>query len=168
MRFIRRIIAIRKGTPRRAGGSFIRRLGVAGFTLLELFIVIEIIGFLATMVLANFYKSKKAAEVAVTVQNIKNIQTALTSYFVMRNEYPATINPIWLQFYDGRVAEDVEYIGGLTAGDQGGWSFIHSNSPDIRFGGISGQQYALKSRKNLLPYANFIYGDAATAAKIVH
>ena len=168
MRFIRRIIAIRRDRSRGARGSFFRRLGIAGFTLLELFIVIEIIGFLATIVVANFYKSKKAAEVAVTVQNIKNIQTALASYFVMESEYPATLNTIWLQFYDGRVPEDVTYIGGLTAADQGGWSFIHSNSPDIRFSGITDQQYALKSKKNLLPYATFIYGDAATSAKIVH
>lgn len=168
MRFFRTIIAIRRRKPGSAGGSFIRRLGVAGFTLLELFIVIEIIGFLTTIVIANFYKSKKAAEVAVTLQNIKNIQTALTSYFVTKSEYPATINTIWLQFYDGRIVEDVTYIGGTTAGDQDGWNFIHSNSPDIRFAGVSNQQYALKSKKNLLPYANFVYGDAATAAKIVH
>lgn len=167
MRFIRRIIAIGRGIPPGAKCSFIRRLGNAGFTLLELCIVIEIIGFLSTILLANFYKSKKAAEVAVTVQNIKNIQTALTSYFVVQSEYPATLNTIWLQFYDGRIAEDVVYIGGSSA-DQTGWNFIHSNSPDIQFGGITGQQYALKSKKNLLPYANFIYGDAATSAKIVH
>ena len=168
LRFIRRIIAIPRSRPRCARGSIIRRLGIAGFTLLEMFIVIEIIGFLATMVLANFYKSKKAAEVAVTVQNVKNIQTALASYFVAKSEYPATLNTIWLQFYNGRVAEEVAYIGGAPAGDQGEWNFIHSNSPDIRFAGISGQEYALKSTKNLLPYASFVYGDAATSAKIVH
>ncbi len=168
LRFMRRIIAIRRSSPGSAGGSFIRRLGIAGFTLLELFIVLEIIGFLMTIVIANFYKSKKAAEVAVTLQNIKNIQTALASYFVVKSEYPPTMNTIWLQFYDGRVVEDVEYIGGSNAGDQTGWSFVPSNSPDIRFAGISGQQYALKSNKNLLPYASYVYGDAATAAKIVH
>jgi type II secretory pathway pseudopilin PulG len=130
--------------------------------------VIEIIGFLATIVMSNFYKSKKAAEVAVTVQNIKNVQTALASYFAAEGEYPATLNSIWLQFYDGRVVEDVTYIGGLTAGDQGGWNFVHSNDPDIRIAGITGAEYALKSKKNLLPYAVFVYGDAATSAKIIH
>ena len=115
LRFIRRIIAIPRSRPRCARGSIIRRLGIAGFTLLEMFIV---------MVLANFYKSKKAAEVAVTVQNVKNIQTALASYFVAKSEYPATLNTIWLQFYNGRVAEEVAYIGGATAGDQGEWNFI--------------------------------------------
>jgi type II secretory pathway pseudopilin PulG len=164
MRGIRGILA----GPRRRGArgkSWIRRIGIAGFTLLELFIVIEIIGLLATIVISNFYKSKKAAEVAVVVQNMKNIQIALTSYFAMESEYPQTLNTIWLQFYNGRVAEDLEYC---TAGGGGGWNFFASNSPDIRFNGPGQFDYAIKSKKSLLPYALYIYGDSATGAKIVH
>ena len=145
-----------------------RRLGVRGVTLLELFIVLEIIGFLTTIVLSNYYKSKKAAQVAVTVQNVKNVQTALTSYFAMENKFPGTLNAIWLQFYGGRIIANFDYIGGPTAGDIGGWNFFSSNSPDIRFGGPTAQQYCLKSTENLLPYAQYIYADAATSAKIVH
>lgn len=145
-----------------------RGLGRLGFTLLELFIVIEIIGFLATIVMSNYYRSKKAAEVAVTIQSLKNVQAALTSYFVMEGEYPATINTVWLQFYGGRVAAEVEYIGGMTAGDQGGWDFFASNSHDIRFSGPNNQGYAIRSTENLLPYALYIYGDVATTARIVH
>jgi type II secretory pathway pseudopilin PulG len=145
-----------------------RGLGKLGFTLLELFIVIEIIGFLATIVMSKYYRSKKAAEVAVTIQNLKNVQVALTSYFAMEGEYPATLNTIWLQFYGGRVAEDLEYIGGITAANQGGWDFFASNSDDIRFGGPDNQGYAVRSTDNLLPYALYVYGDVATAAKIVH
>jgi len=145
-----------------------RGLGRLGFTLLELFIVIEIIGFLATIVLSNYYRSKKAAQVAVTVQNLKNVQVALTSYFAMEGEFPATLNTIWLQFYGGRVVADLEYIGGATAGDQGGWDFFASNDDDIRFGGPDNQEYAIRSTESLLPYALYVYGDAATSAKIVH
>jgi len=145
-----------------------RGLGKLGFTVLELFIVVEIIGFLATIVLSNYVRSKKAAQVAVTVQNIKNVQIALTSYFVMEGEYPATINTIWLQFYDGRIIGNFEYIGGATAGDHGGWDFFASNSTDIKFAGPTNQEYAIKSTENLLPYALYVYGDAATSAKIVH
>ncbi len=168
MRLLRKLLLrnARVGAPGKR--SFLRRLGIAGFTLLELFIVIEIIGFLATIVMANFNRSKKAAEVAVTVQNIKNIQMALTSFYVMEEEFPATINTIWLQFYNGRVVEDLDYIGGTTSGNQGGWNFFPSNSIDIRFNGIAPDEYAIKSNKNLLPYALYIYGDAATSAKIVH
>ena len=145
-----------------------RGLGRLGFTVLELFIVVEIIGFLATIVLSNYVRSKKAAQVAVTVQNIKNVQVALTSYFVMQGEYPATINTIWLQFYDGRIIADFEYIGGATAGDQGGWDFFASNSNEIKFAGPTNQGYAIRSTENLLPYALYVYGDVATSAKIVH
>ncbi len=145
-----------------------RGLGRLGFTLLELFIVVEIIGFLATIVMSNYFRSKKAAEVAVTIQNLKNVQIALTSYFAMEGTYPATINTIWLQFYGGRVAEDLEYIGGTTAANQGGWDFFASNSDDIRFSGPDDQGYAIRSKENLLPYALYVYGDIATSAKIVH
>ncbi len=143
-------------------------LGSLGFTLLELFIVVEIIGFLATIVLSNYYRSKKAAQVAVAVQNLKNVQIALTSYFAMEGEYPPTLNTIWLQFYGGRVVDDLDYIGGTTAGSQAGWDFFASNSDVIRFNGPTAQGYAIKSTQSLLPYALYIYGDVATSAKIVH
>jgi type II secretory pathway pseudopilin PulG len=145
-----------------------RGLGRLGFTVLELFIVVEIIGFLATIVMSNYFRSKKAAQVAVTVQNLKNVQVALTSYFAMEGEYPATLNSIWLQFYGGRVIADFEYIGGATAGNNGGWDFFASNSDEIRFGGPDNQGYAIRSTENLLPYALYVYGDIATAAKVVH
>jgi type II secretory pathway pseudopilin PulG len=143
-------------------------LGKLGFTVLELFIVVEIIGFLATIVLSNYYRSKKAAQVAVTVQNLKNVQVALTSYFAMEEEYPATLNTIWLQFYNGRIIGNFEYIGGATAANQGGWDFFASNSDEIRFNGPDDQGYALRSTESLLPYALYVYGDVSTAAKIVH
>jgi type II secretory pathway pseudopilin PulG len=150
----------------KAKRSFWRRMGIAGVTLLELFIVIEIIGFLATIVMSNYFRSKKAAEVAVTLQNIKNVQIALTSHFAMTGSYPASLNTIWLQFYNGRVVADLEYVTGT--GDQAGWIFLASNDPDIQFGGLMGDTYAIKSNENLQPYALYVYGDVATAAKIVH
>jgi len=164
MRFLRRRFRIWS----HSGSPFLGRMGRAGFTILELFIVLEIIGFLSIIVISNYYRSKKAAEVAVVVQNIRNIQIALASYYVMENKYPATLNPIWLQFYKGKIVEDVDYIGGDSAGNQDGWNFFASNSVDIKFNGITNDQYAIRSRKNLLPYALYIYGDVATSAKIVH
>ena len=161
---IRSIIA---GASSRAarGKSWIRLIGVAGFTILELFIVCEIIGLLTTIVISNYYRSKKAAEVAVVVQNIKNVQVALASYYAMENKFPATLNPIWLQFYSGRVVDDLSYC---IAGGGAGWNFFASNSPDIRFNGPGPDEYAIKSNKSLLPYALYVYGDAATGAKIIH
>jgi type II secretory pathway pseudopilin PulG len=166
MRRIRRFTGI---YARVSSGRRKRRgLGRLGFTVLELFIVMEIIAFLATIVMANYFRSKKAAQVAVTVQNIKNVQVALTSYMAMEGEFPPSLNSIWLQFYGGRVVDDFDYIGGTTAGNQGGWDFFASNSADIKFNGPTNQGYAIRSKKNLLPYALYVYGDVATSAKIVH
>ena len=164
---MRRAHGIFARCPRRfaARRSLLRRIGDAGFTILELFIVIEIIGFLATIVMSNYFRSKKAAEVAVVVQNVRNIQIALTSYYVMENTYPATLNAIWLDFYHGRVVEDLDYYA--NGGGAGDWNFFVSNDPDIRFNGPGADQYAVKSKKSLLPYALYVYGDAATAARII-
>jgi type II secretory pathway pseudopilin PulG len=158
------ILASPSKRPRKAK-SILRRIGICGFTILELAIVVEIIGFLATIVMSNFYRSKKAAEVAVVVQNIKNVQTALASYYAMENDFPPTLNSIWLQFYNGRIIDDLDYC---TAGGGAGWNFFASNSPDIRFGGPGPDEYAIKSKKSLLPYALYIYADAATGVKIIH
>jgi hypothetical protein len=127
--------------------------------------VIEIIGLLAAIVMQNYFRSKKAAEVAVVVENVRNVQMALTSYYAEQNGFPASLDPIWLQFYNGRVVDDLSYC---TAGGGGGWNFFASDSPDIRFGGPGPDEYALKSNKSLLPYALYVYADAATGAKIVH
>ena len=167
LRYFRELACGIASLRKRGRKSIWRRLGIAGFTLLEMFIVVEIIGFLATIVMSNYFRSKKAAQVAVTVQNVKNLQTALTSYFAMEGTFPATINTIWLQFYGGRVVEDMDYIGGDTSGNQDGWEFFASNSTDIRFNGPTNQEYAIRSTENLLPYALYVYGDAATSAKIV-
>ncbi len=171
MRFFRRLtglLAIGSTRRTRKKRSLLARIGIAGFTILELCIVVEIIGFLATIVISNFYRSKKAAEVSVAVQNIKNVQTALFSYFAMTGEFPATLNTVWLQFYGGRVIPDLEYIGGTTADNQAGWDFFASNSIDIRFSGPTVNDYAIRSTADLLPYALYVYGDPATPAKIVH
>ena len=164
MRRMHSIFASRSKDPR-AKRSILRRIGVCGFTIIELAIVIEIIGFLATIVMSNFYRSKKAAEVAVTVQNIQNVQTALASYYAMESQFPPTLNSIWLQFYNGRIIDDLDYC---TTGGGAGWNFFASNSPDIRFGGPGPDEYAIKSKRSLLPYALYIYADAATGVKIVH
>ncbi|UCF05891.1 MAG: type II secretion system protein [bacterium] len=168
LRYIRSAVSKIARSRRVSRRSILRRLGIGGFTLLELFIVVEIIAFLTTIVISNYYRSKKAAQVAVVVQNLKNVQLALTSYFAMEGKYPDTLNPIWLQFYSGRIVENFDYIGGNTSGNQGGWNFFPSNSLDIRFNGIKADEYAIKSTQSYLPYALYIYGDIATSAKIVH
>ena len=59
-------------------------------------------------------------------------------------------------------------VPGFTIGGASRVRFLASNSPDIRFGGPGPDEYAIKSKKSLLPYALYIYADAATGVKIVH
>lgn len=64
-----------------------------GFTLIELLIVVAIIAILAAILIPNFLRARKQAQISATKGNLKNIGTALESYFVDRNAYPA--NSSW-------------------------------------------------------------------------
>ena len=59
-----------------------------GFTLIELLIVVAIIAILAAILIPNFLRARKQAQISATKGNLKNIATALESYFVDKNDYP--------------------------------------------------------------------------------
>ena len=66
-----------------------------GFTLIELLIVIAIIAILAAILIPNFLRARRQSQVSATKGNLKNIATALESYFVDANKYPAgSLNPL--------------------------------------------------------------------------
>ncbi len=70
---------------------FSRRLhGERGFTLIELLIVVAIIAILAAILIPNFLRARAQAQVSATKGSMKNTATALESYFVDNNGYPAT------------------------------------------------------------------------------
>src|SRR2546428_2338705 len=69
---------------------FLRRLhNERGFTLIELLIVVAIIAILAAILIPNFLRARAQAQVAATKGNLKNVATALESYFVDSASYPA-------------------------------------------------------------------------------
>src|SRR3970040_1366191 len=59
-----------------------------GFTLIELLIVVAIIAILAAILIPNFLRARAQSQVAASKGNLKNVATALESYFVDFAAYP--------------------------------------------------------------------------------
>ncbi|MDH5180208.1 MAG: type II secretion system major pseudopilin GspG [Gammaproteobacteria bacterium] len=62
----------------------------AGFTLMELLVVLVIIGLLAALVGPNLYQRLKPAKQAVAKAQIKNFMTALDNFFIDNGRFPTT------------------------------------------------------------------------------
>jgi len=68
---------------------FSRRLrNERGFTLIELLIVVAIIAILAAILIPNFLRARAQSQISASKGNLKNLATALESYFVDRGSYP--------------------------------------------------------------------------------
>ncbi len=67
----------------------------AGFTLVELMVVVAIIALLAAVVIPNFVHARAQAAVSQTEANMKQIATALELYYGDNQGYPASgsVNP---------------------------------------------------------------------------
>jgi general secretion pathway protein G len=61
---------------------------MAGFTLIEIMVVVMIIGMLAALVGVRVYERFGTAQREVTAGQIRNLMTALDSYFLDNGRYP--------------------------------------------------------------------------------
>ena len=75
----------------------------AGFTLVEIMIVVAIIGLLAAIAIPNFVKNRNTAQASACIVNMKQIDSAIDQYAVENNKRDS--DPI-------TVAEIKEYIKG--------------------------------------------------------
>lgn len=70
------------------------RQGQAGFTLLEMIIVVAIIGILAGMVIPNLIDRPQRAKEAVLKNNLFTIRDTLDQYYGDKGRYPATLETL--------------------------------------------------------------------------
>ncbi len=78
---------------------------ITGFTLIELLIVVAIIAILAAIAVPNFLEAQIRSKVARVKADQRSLATALETYFIDNNSYPA-----W-------AAESIAYPTGAAAGN---------------------------------------------------
>ena len=76
-----------KGTPRRSGVPFSISCSSAGFTLVELMIVVAILGILAAIAIPNFMRMRERAKIAEAKANLGAIRVTETTYFSEYNRF---------------------------------------------------------------------------------
>lgn len=67
-----------------------KRVAEAGFTLVELMVVVAIIALLAAVIIPNYVHARAQAAVSQSEANIKQIATALELYYADNQAYPTT------------------------------------------------------------------------------
>ncbi len=66
----------------------IRTRRVAGFTLVEMMIVIAILGLLAAVAIPQFTSSKEEGKIAATVSSLSILRTAVDTYWSQHDDFP--------------------------------------------------------------------------------
>ena len=107
-----------------------RRRSIAGFTLVELLIVVVIIGILAAMAIPKFSSTKEKAYLASMKSDLRNLATTQEGYFAEHQVYvggTATNRGTTQTPLEGFVpSAGVQVVAGATGGT--GWSAIASHS----------------------------------------
>lgn len=78
----------------------------AGFTLLELIIVVAMIGILATLALPTLRQSPRRAQEAVLKTNLRAIRDVINQHFADKGNYPASLEALVEAGYLRQVPHD--------------------------------------------------------------
>jgi len=82
------------------------RSGTAGFTLLELLIVVALIGILASLVVPQFKKTPDKAREAVLKEDLFTLRDVIDQYFADKGKYPASLETLVEEGYLRKVPVD--------------------------------------------------------------
>lgn len=69
-----------------------KRPGQAGFTILELIVVIAIIGILASIVIPRLKDAPRRAEEAVLLTNLRALRSSINQYYADKGHYPPSLD----------------------------------------------------------------------------
>ena len=124
----------------------------AGFTLLELMIVMAIIGILATLAVPSFIGALKSAREAVLKEDLHVMRAAIDSYTMDKQKAPQSLDDLIQSGYLRSIPEDPmthsretwvtdtsDTLSSVDQTDSGGINDVHSGSQES---GTDGQPYS--------------------------
>jgi len=128
--------------------------GHKGFTLIELLIVVAIIAILAAILIPNFLRARAQSQVAASKGNLKNIASALESFFVDNAAYPQQATSLQPD-YTRSLPRDP--CTGVIFGMGGGYLYSVVGNPGTDYvlrtnwtnGGTGGPCYGANSNANI-------------------
>ena len=78
----------------------------AGFTLVELLVVLAIISILASMAVVQYRNSIQLANEAVLTTNLVRMRDAIDQYYADKGKYPASLDALVTDHYLRKIPED--------------------------------------------------------------
>ena len=93
-----------------------------GFTLIEIFVVIAIIGVLAAIAIPSYMNYRYKGKIALCISDINLIEKAIADYYIANSELPDSLNDLNMGLHIDPWGRPYQYLrldGGTTPGING-------------------------------------------------